>query len=59
MNELYLMKVGNLYGFINNTGQFIIEPMYCDAREFSEELAYVKTTDRKDGYINYKNDMIC
>ena len=58
MGKLYLFKAGKTYGFVNNEGEYIIEPIYQDADSFSDGLAYVKTIDNKKGYIDENNNMV-
>lgn len=52
------MNIGNLYGFININGEFVIEPIYKRAEDFSIGLAFIMTTDGKKGFINCDNKMI-
>ncbi|WPC42631.1 WG repeat-containing protein [Clostridium sp. JS66] len=56
--KLLVMQKGNLYGFININGEFIIEPIYKDAEEFCEGLSLVKTIDDKKCFINPKNEVV-
>ncbi len=39
-------------GFINKTGKFITEPIFANAGDFSEGLAFVKTKENKYGFID-------
>ncbi|WP_414705235.1 WG repeat-containing protein, partial [Pseudobacteroides sp.] len=48
-NAYFVMKIGSLYGYINADGKFLIEPQYKRADDFSDEVAFVKTTDDKYG----------
>lgn len=50
-NEFAAAKKGDMWGFIDNTGKFVIEPSYTDARSFNIGLAPVKIDDMW-GYIN-------
>lgn len=43
------------YGFINNKGDFILDPIYDEARNFYDGLASV-TIDNKKGFINKKGE---
>ncbi|WP_169718320.1 WG repeat-containing protein [Paenibacillus massiliensis] len=52
------MKQDDKYGFIDRLGNYVIEPMYRDANEFSDELAWVSTFKGKKGYINKDNKMV-
>ncbi|MDS0527578.1 WG repeat-containing protein [Clostridium sp. SHJSY1] len=54
--ELYLLKVGDLYGYIDYTGEIVIEPMYKNANDFSDDIALVTTADGKKKFINEKNE---
>jgi hypothetical protein len=45
-SNLYLIKVGDKYGFINSRGKMIIEPMFEDGRDFKEEVACVKMSGK-------------
>ena len=40
-----VVMVGNLFGYIDTTGQFVVEPQYARAAEFSEGLAAVLVGD--------------
>lgn len=58
VNEIRLMKVGSLYGFINLKGEWVIEPKYKDAYEFSEGLAYIRDEDESQYFINEAGEKI-
>ena len=45
------------YGYIDNTGKFVIEPQFTVARHFAEDLARVKI-EGKWGYINQRGDVV-
>ena len=51
------VKQNGKWGFINNKGEFVIEPSYTDARSFSNGFAAVKVND-KWGFIDMENNMI-
>jgi|BioPla2DNA2_1021312.scaffolds.fasta_scaffold21978_2 tetratricopeptide (TPR) repeat protein len=51
------VKIGNLWGFVDNTGTMIIEPRYDDARAFTNGLAPVKI-DNAWGYITKDNELV-
>lgn len=57
-HHLYKMKEDEKYGFISKQGQWIIPAMYRRTSNFSEGLAYVRTFDNKQGYINIQNEMV-
>ena len=46
---LYLVKVGDKYGFIDKRGKFVLRPQFERARRFSEGLAPVKVGSRRTG----------
>ncbi|MCB0387835.1 MAG: WG repeat-containing protein, partial [Winogradskyella sp.] len=50
-------KKGDKIGFINNKGEWIIEPAYDKARAFVKGLAPVMK-DKEWGYINTKGDVV-
>ncbi len=58
MDNLYLIKINDLYGFINRHGDIVIEPKYKDARNFSDNLALVVFDDDDDGFIDKKGAII-
>lgn len=45
-------KEGNLWGHINQKGEFVIQPQWDYAADFYDGLAAVKTTEGKWGFIN-------
>lgn len=49
--ELYKLKQGKYYGYVNDVGAFSIQPIFEDAKQFEEGLAAVKIGE-KWGYIN-------
>lgn len=50
------VKVGEKWGFINKAGEIVIEPMYEDARSFSNGYAAVKMNG-KWGFIDMQNEL--
>ena len=56
---LFDAKKGELYGYINTKGEFVIEPKYYIAMEFSEGVAAVKF-DGEDSFklIDKKGDVV-
>ena len=57
MEYLALVKIGNLYGYIDRTGEVIIKPQYKTAFSFKNGLAYAEAED-KIGFINGQGQMI-
>lgn len=55
---LFPARIGNLYGYIDKTGQLKIPATYRYAYLFSEGLASVELKDGKQGYINQKGVMV-
>lgn len=53
----YPAKYQGKWGYINQTGKFVIKPQYNDAGKFSEGLAYVKIGDLY-GYINMSGKLV-
>ena len=43
--------MGGKWGFVDKRGEFVVQPIYDKASDFSEGLACV-STDEKEGYIN-------
>ena len=50
------VKIGSKWGFINKDGEVVIEPMYEDARSFSNGYAAV-LKNGKWGFINSQNEL--
>jgi hypothetical protein len=48
---LAMVREGNLYGFIDTTGEFAIEPQFTRASTFSEGLAAAQVED--GGLVGY------
>jgi hypothetical protein len=50
------------YGFVNSENKIVIQPIYYDAKPFSEDLAAVRYRDNKDrvrwGYINKNGEFV-
>lgn len=55
--ELYKFKSDHLYGFVNAKEQFVIEPIFDDAKQFEQGLAAVKQNG-KWGYINQTGQLM-
>ncbi len=43
----------NKYGFVNESGQYVIQPQFKQAKNFSEGLAAVKVEDSKGQHFTY------
>lgn len=52
----YVSPGGEVYGYINKAGKFVIKPAFSRAEAFSEGLAYVEVKGGSKGYINKKGD---
>jgi hypothetical protein len=52
-----VVSEGGLRGYINTSGDYVIEPRFERARSFSEGLAQVRL-DGKWGYINETGDIV-
>lgn len=48
---------GKKYGFIDQQGDWVVEPIYDDARSFHDGLAAVKS-EQKYGFINTNGDLV-
>lgn len=57
-SKLYPFKKEQLYGFMDATGNIVIEPQYTNAREFSEGLAFVTIGDGTCGYIDKSGTLV-
>jgi len=57
-NGLAALRKGDVWGFIDHTGAFVIEPEYSYVKPFSEGYAAVQTLDKKWGYIDTKGNWI-
>ena len=58
VNGLALSKdQSGKYGYINEKGKYIIDPVYEAAGDFKGDMAYVKV-DGKIGFINRKGDLL-
>lgn len=51
-NGMLLLEKDGLFGYMNNTGKWIAEPIYTEAEAFSEGLAVLKTADGRYGMID-------
>lgn len=58
MEKLYLIKINNLYGYINKSGDIKIKPMYKNALDFNDGLAKVITIDGRGYVIDSNNNII-
>ncbi|MBD2702876.1 WG repeat-containing protein [Spirosoma sp. BT702] len=64
-DELYPVRIGEKWGYINNKAQLVIQPQFDRADDFSEGLAVVtivsvkgETTIWKDGYIDQLGNVV-
>lgn len=57
-SNLFLIKIDKLYGYIGYNGNFLIQPCYKIADDFSDGLAYIKTINNEHAYINSDNQII-
>jgi len=51
--ELYPVEVDGKYGYMNKTGQIVIEPQFDGASDFSEGLARILVGDYETGRFGY------
>jgi hypothetical protein len=56
--NLAAVKIGNKWGYIDLTGEQVIEPKFRKAGEFSEGLAAVEVTAGKSGFIDQTGAMV-
>jgi len=56
--HLYVLKINNKYGFINDQGDIVVPAVYKSANNFHDGLAQVWTKDNKKGYINSDNKLV-
>lgn len=56
-DALAAVKKNGKWGFVNTSGELVIDCQYDDARSFTQGVAAVKKKD-KWGYINASNEMI-
>ncbi|MFP4847190.1 WG repeat-containing protein [Winogradskyella sp. PE311] len=60
-NKLFRFKTNNLFGFINQKGEIIVEPQYTTVGLFSEGLCAVvkrENNESKLGYIDYHGEVV-
>ncbi len=53
-----IVKKGNLYGFINERHQTVIEPIYAQVSGFSEGLACVKNEEGLWGFVDLSGELV-
>ncbi len=51
-------KTTGLYGYIDTEGEYVIDPIYKNAQEFTNGFATVKNKDGLDGVINTKGEEV-
>ena len=52
------VRKGGKYGFIDKSGNEIVECSYDEVGDFHDFMAYVQTHDRKYGYIDNMGDLV-
>lgn len=57
MNDIAAFKSGELWGFVNDKGEVVIEPQYDDANSFANGLAGVSTSGIWK-FINLENKVV-
>lgn len=55
---LYIIKQEGKYGYGDNNGNIVIQPLYLQAKEFAEGVAPVKIQEGVWGMINTKGDVV-
>ncbi len=55
--KLYPIEVNEKYGYINVTGEKVIDALFDEARDFNDSFAIV-TINKKEGVINLKGEFI-
>ena len=56
--DLLILKKDKLYGFIDYSGNIVINPIYKSAEDFSDGLAKVITIDDKVEFINTNGEVV-
>lgn len=57
--DLFLVKKGKYVGWIDKTGNYVIETSYCNAHPFAgAELAAVSDESNRYGYIDKKGNLV-
>jgi len=49
---IFLIKTNNVYGYISSDGRIVVNPMYNEATDFSEDVAIVMPTPMTGAIIN-------
>lgn len=57
-DSIHPLKVNGKYGFVTDKGRTVIDFIWYDASEFSDDLASVKNEHGLYGYINRKGDVV-
>ena len=53
-NGFFIIKKDNKYGYLNEKFKIVQEPLYLDAKEFSNNIAFVKFPNEKWGCVSTK-----
>ncbi|MBE5803100.1 MAG: WG repeat-containing protein [Clostridiales bacterium] len=57
-NDLARMKKSGLYGFINKHGEWIVEPLYHNAANYSNGYAWVKTENGQEHFLDSSGNIV-
>lgn len=57
-DNIAVVKLGDLYGCINKSGEYVLEPEYISIGEFSDGLAPIGLDYEKFGYINTSGEVV-
>lgn len=55
--RLYRIQVVDKYGYIDKTGKVVVQPVYSEAREFTEGMAFIKT-NKGFGFIDATGEFL-
>ncbi|AFW96838.1 serine/threonine protein kinase [Anabaena sp. 90] len=57
ITSLHPIKIGDKYGYIDQTGRVVIQPQFDSARDFSKGMAVIRI-GKKYGYIDKKGELL-